>query len=718
MDVQARWLDRLITLRLAPAAAHGVALGLVALAAGVRLAVEPFVTGIVPFVTLFPAVLFATLVGGGAAGLTAWAASALLAWTYLLPATVMSTPVVDGPAPGAPDAANLVLFSLSCLLMVLVAHRLRGAFARLRANEEVLRARTEAEADERKRATVELERLVGDRTRALEDANRRLLAEISERERAEGALARVQRLEAVGQLTGGVAHDFNNLLTVIVGNLDMIARTEDAPDRIRRLSAAALAAAERGERLTRQLLAFARRQPLRPEVVDIDRLIHEGEALIRRAVGEAVEVRVALASCHDRSHDPGGHDPGGHAHCRIDAAQFEAALLNLVVNARDATPAGGSITIATWGATSGHSPPDPDATQSTPADLPPGRYAVVSVRDTGTGIPPDVLPRVFDPFFTTKEVGRGSGLGLSQVYGFVHQSGGQVRVDSAVGQGTTVELWLPCTGLGTDEAVASAMTGPADAAAGLRGRGETILVVEDDADVRGMAVETLQGLGYQVLVAADGVAALAMLTAPPRVDLLFTDVVMPRGLGGVDLAHAACDVVPGLRVLLTSGYPARSPDGDPPETLPYPLLPKPYRSDALARAVRAALAPAPALGRTALRVLVVEDDPLVRMSTVQMLDEIGAEVVGEAGSAEEALTMLDRLNTVDVLLTDLRLPGRDGLSLARDARRRHPGLLVVLATGCDDDALPADDIGALLLKPYGPVELSDALERARHASVE
>ncbi len=708
MDVQARWLDRLITLRLAPAAAHGIALGLVALAAGVRLAVEPFVTGIVPFVTLFPAVLFATLVGGGAAGLTAWAASALLAWTFLLPATVTSAPVMDGPAPGAPDAANLVLFSLSCLLMVLVAHRLRGAYARLRANEEALRAISEAEADERRRATVELERLVGERTRALEDTNRRLLAEIGERERAEGALARVQRLEAVGQLTGGVAHDFNNLLTVIVGNLDMIARTEDAPDRIRKLSAAALAAAERGERLTRQLLAFARRQPLRPEVVDIDRLIREEESLIRRAVGEAVEVRFALTSCHV---------PGGHGHCRIDAAQFEAALLNLVVNARDATPAGGSITIATWGATSGESPSNPDATQSTPADLPPGRYAVVSVRDTGTGISPDVLPRVFDPFFTTKDVGKGSGLGLSQVYGFVRQSGGQVRVDSAVGRGTAVELWLPCTGPCTDEAVASAVTGPADAA-GPRGRGETILVVEDDADVRGMAVETLQGLGYQVLVAGDGVAALAMLAAAPRVDLLFTDVVMPRGLGGVGLAHAARDVVPGLRVLLTSGYPARSPDGDPPETLPYPLLPKPYRSDALARAVRAALAPAPAVGAAPLRVLVVEDDLLVRMSTVQMLDEIGAEVVGEAGSAEEALTMLDRLDAVDVLLTDLRLPGRDGLSLARDAHRRHPGLLVVLATGCDDDALPADDVGALLLKPYGPVELADALERARHASVE
>ncbi|MBP2291897.1 response regulator [Azospirillum rugosum] len=704
MDVQARWLDRLITLRLAPAAAHGIALGLVALAAGARLALEPFVTGIVPFVTLFPAVLVAALVGGGAAGLTAWAASALLAWTYLLPATVMSTPPVDGPAPGAPDAANLALFSLSCLLMVLVAHRLRVAFARLRDDEEALRARAEADAAERRRTTVELERLVGEGTRALEDSNRRLLAEIGERERAEGALARMQRLEAVGQLTGGVAHDFNNLLTVIVGNLDMIARTEGAPDRVRNLSAAALAAAERGERLTRQLLAFARRQPLRPEVVDIDRLVREEESLIRRAVGEAVEVRFSLGAGHD--------------HCRIDATQFEAALLNLVVNARDATPAGGSITIATWGTTWGQSLRDPGAPQSAPADLPPGRYAVVSVRDTGTGIPPDVLPSVFDPFFTTKDVGKGSGLGLSQVYGFVRQSGGQVRVDSAVGRGTAVELWLPCTGPCTGDVGAPAGTNPADAAAGLRGRGETILVVEDDADVRAMAVETLEGLGYQVLVAGDGLAALAMLAAAARVDLLFTDVVMPKGLGGVGLAHAARGLVPGLRVLLTSGYPARPPDADPPESLPYPLLPKPYRSDALARAIRAALAPAPAAGRTALRVLVVEDDLLVRMSTVQMLDEIGAEVVGEAGSAEEALTMLDRLDAVDVLLTDLRLPGRDGLSLAQEARRRT-GLLVVLATGCEDEALRMDDVGVVLLpKPYGPLELSDALERARHEPVE
>ncbi|WP_448203391.1 response regulator [Azospirillum sp. sgz302134] len=693
MDVQARWLDRLISLRPTPAAAQGLALLLVAGAVLARLALDPFVTEVVPFATLFPAVLFATLAGGAAAGITAWIAGGLVAWAFLFP---------DRGDPDwlpEPDLANIALFSLSCLLMVAVAHRLRATFTRLREDEMRLRATAKREEAERRNIKAELERLVGERTRALEDTNRRLLAEIAERERAEAALARAQRLEAIGQLTGGVAHDFNNLLTVIVGNLDLIARTDEVPERVRRLGAAALSAAERGERLTRQLLAFARRQALHPEIADANRLIQDEEALFRRAVDEAVEIRLDL----DDTLKP----------CRIDVAQFEAALLNLVVNARDATPAGGCITIATRNTVL--------PAQDAPPDLPAGGYIVVAVQDTGAGIPPEILPRVFEPFFTTKDVGKGSGLGLSQVYGFVRQSGGQVRVDSVVGRGTRVEIWLPCSA----ERLRVPDAAPTEEAKGLRGNGECVLVVEDDADVRAMAVETLQGLNYRVLVAANGLEGRAALETHRTLDLLFTDVVMPGGIGGLELAQEARRLHPHLRVLLTSGYPARrgmpSDAGNTPETLPFSLLAKPYRRDALAQAVRAALADIPEAEAdfSRLRVLVVEDDVLVRMSTIEMLDELQADIAGEAADAEEALSLLDRLGDVDVLLTDLRLPGRDGLALAAEALRRRPTLSVVLATGYGESAIPSDAAAHLqvLSKPFGTEELGRALERVRRVPV-
>ena len=696
MDMQARWLDRLITLRPTPAAAHGGAVALAASAVLIGMALGPFISNALPCTLLFPAVLLSALAGGAAAGVTAWIAGALLAWTFLFPQTA------GGLLPGPMELTNLALYGLSGLLIVAVAHRLRDAI--LRRDAPLLQpAEGPSEETEHRTAQDTLERLVGERTRALEETNRLLLAEVGERERAEAALARAQRLEAIGQLTGGVAHDFNNLLTVIVGNLELIARTDEASERIRRLSAAALTAAERGERLTRQLLAFARRQTLRPEIADANRLIREGETLVRRAVGEAVDVHFDL----DATLGP----------CRIDVAQFEAALLNLVVNARDATPAGGRITITTREAnlSSGNTP---DA----PPDLPPGRYVVVVVRDTGTGIPPEIMPRVFEPFFTTKDIGKGSGLGLSQVYGFVRQSGGQVRVHSVIGQGTAVEIWLPRS---VDD-MPIANSSPDEDARSPRGAGETVLVVEDDAHVRAMAEETLQGLGYRVLVARDGVEAQTLLEGGASVDLLFADVVMPHGVTGTDLARRMRRERPDLRVLLTSGYTTRRCAADEPGTpSPPPLLPKPYRREALARAVRAVLAagsvPEPsekAVNR--LRVLVVEDDVLVRMSTIEMLEDLDAEVVAEAASAEEALRLLDRLGDVDVLLTDLRLPGSDGVALAADALHLRPALYVVLATGFGADCLPPDGPAKLLIlkKPFGTVELRSALEQARRVTVE
>jgi PAS domain S-box-containing protein len=534
-----------------------------------------------------------------------------------------------------------------------------------------------------------LEERVAERTRELEEANRRLLDEATERAKAEAALARAQRLEAIGQLTGGVAHDFNNLLTVIVGNLDMIVRTVDDPDRVRRLATTALGAAERGETVTRQLLAFSRQQALKPEVVELNGLIRNFEAFARRATGEALELRL------DVDKDD--------LHCRIDPAQFETAILNLIVNARDATTPGGQIAVEMRGRSIER--PGPEE----PPDIAPGDYVVVAVRDTGCGIRPDVLPRVFDPFFTTKDVGKGSGLGLSQVYGFVRQSGGIVRIESQLGAGTTVRIYLPRTQ--TSTATSDRPRTPPQAPASAKG--ETLLVVEDDPEVLEIVLTMLRGLGYSVLIARDGPGALDVLRAPERVDLLFSDVVMPRGMNGAELARRARALHPGLPVLLTSGYTARALSEEHGVPDDFPLLPKPYRVAELARALRGALAPreAPAGANSkAPRVLVVEDDVFVRLSAVTLLSECGFDVVGDAANSEAALARLAELQAdagVDVLFTDIGLPGMDGRALAAEARRRHPNLQIVLATGYAREADGGDDRDIIHLgKPYHRAELA------------
>ena len=405
------------------------------------------------------------------------------------------------------------------------------------------------------------QQLVEERTSELQAANRRLTTEMQERQRAESALQQARRMEAIGQLTGGVAHDFNNLLTVIVGNLDLLRRhVVDAAGK--RLLAAAQGGAERGARLTGSLLAFARRQPLRPEIVNPNRLIQDFAELLRRAAGEAVELRLSL-----------GPESGC---CRVDPAQFQAALLNLVVNARDAMPQGGGLTIETR-------PADLDRDLPRENEFAPAEPQVaILVRDTGHGMPSEVLERAFEPFYTTKEIGRGSGLGLSQVYGFVTQSGGQVEISSKIGAGTVVTLYLP-RAAGDPAPAASDEPPPARAAAGT----ETILVVEDDDDVRNVTADGLRALGYRVVAAADGPAALALLDRGEPVALLFSDVVMPNGIRGDVLAQQATSRRYGLKVLLTSGYAADL--FDPAALGAFALLRKPYRHDELAQAVRAAL---------------------------------------------------------------------------------------------------------------------------------
>jgi two-component system NtrC family sensor kinase len=356
--------------------------------------------------------------------------------------------------------------------------------------------------------------------------------EAEKRVRAEGQLREAQRLEAVGQLTGGIAHDFNNILTVIVGNLDLLSR-QIAGDTAKRMIDTMQRAASRGSRLTQSLLAFARKQSLRPEIVNPNRLINEVAELLRQAVGEAIELNFVLSPTLDP--------------CRVDPAQFEAALLNLVVNARDAVAeTGRKITIRTENIVfdERHRPPLPVISF--------GPYIAVSVIDNGEGMTPEIVSRVFEPFFTTKEVGRGSGLGLSQVYGFVKQSGGYVYIDSERGNGTKVHLYLPRS---TDMSENPEMFARREFAR-KDAEGATILLVEDEPDVREVLAAEITNFGYRVMTASSGPEALSILDRDGEIDLLFSDVVMPGGMRGDELARRAREIRPGLKVLLTSGYPA------------------------------------------------------------------------------------------------------------------------------------------------------------------
>ena len=402
----------------------------------------------------------------------------------------------------------------------------------------------------------DLEARVIERTAALE-------ASIAEKAKAEAALAQAQRLETVGRLTGGVAHDFNNLLTVIVGGLDMILRHSGDEARVHRLAEAALSAGQRGERLTRQLLAFSRNQELKLETVDIPALVAQVEPLLSRAVGEAMALTLAC-------------DPQAGA-SKVDAAQFEAALLNLVVNAVDATPDDGEITVEVALAR---------LADGEVADTRAGDYVRVAVTDTGTGMSPEVLTRVFEPFFTTKEVGKGTGLGLAQVYGFLRQSGGGVSIDSVEGRGTTVALYLPAAPV---DASVAPVTEPAPRIATQTDlTGTRVLLVEDDPGVRAIAEGVLLDFGCAVVTALDGVNALTILERETSFDLLMTDIIMPGGVSGVDLAHAASARDPAMPILLTTGY-AGEKLAMAPADLPWPLLRKPFRVEQLAEALAAVL---------------------------------------------------------------------------------------------------------------------------------
>ncbi len=386
--------------------------------------------------------------------------------------------------------------------------------------------------------------------------------------RAEEALRQAHKMEAVGRLTGGIAHDFNNLLMVVTSGLEMIRRRPEDHARVVKLADAGLEAAQRGARLTRQLLTFARRQSLRPETMNLNASLLDFEPLAHRAVGEAVAVSFVL---HPALHP-----------ARVDPGEFEAAILNLVVNARDALPAqGGRLEVRTRNASLPVAPGSADTRPQAPAG-----HVVVSVSDNGTGMDEATRAQAFEPFFTTKEFGKGSGLGLSQVYGFARGAGGMVEIASAPGRGTTVEIWLPRAG---EAGTGSATPLEASPASPLRRaeKGEAVLAVEDEPAVLSAVVESLTDLGYHVLAARDATEALERLRGGERIDVLFSDIVMPGGMNGVQLAVEAGRLRPGLRVLLTSGYTNEALAGEHSVPSDVPILTKPYRREELARRLKA-----------------------------------------------------------------------------------------------------------------------------------
>ncbi|QOY93280.1 PAS domain S-box protein [Massilia sp. UMI-21] len=369
-------------------------------------------------------------------------------------------------------------------------------------------------------------------------------------EQAQLALFQSQKMESIGQLTGGVAHDFNNLLSVLASGLEVLSMSRQGGSDVKTLDSMRRAI-DRGATLTQQLLAFARQQPLQPETRSINRLISGFESVLRRAGHSGIEFEFRL--------DP----QAGSA--VVDAARFESALLNLVVNARDAMPDGGRLTIDTAAVA---------LRQGEVAELAPGPYVCTSVTDTGTGMTPDTVQRAFEPFYTTKETGKGTGLGLSQVYGFIKQSGGEVLIRSKLGEGTTIAIYLPATA--TQDREAS------------HGDSETVLIVEDEPDLLDVASALFQSMGYDVTTAASGQEAMSVL-ASRDVDILFTDIVMPHGVNGIELAEYTRENYPGVKVMLASGYPQPALKLDQYRLGDFTFVSKPYRLSDLARGLRTVL---------------------------------------------------------------------------------------------------------------------------------
>jgi PAS domain S-box-containing protein len=516
---------------------------------------------------------------------------------------------------------------------------------------------------------------------------------VTEARLVEDRLRQAQKMETIGQLTGGVAHDFNNLLTVVIGNLETVQRNVDgllveaAGSRIRRAADNAMRGAQRAASLTQRLLAFARRQLLDPKVLNVNRLMGGMSELINRTLAEHIEVETVLGA--------------GLWWTLADPNELENALLNLAVNARDAMPEGGKLTIETANA---HLD---DRYALGQAEFVPGQYVNICVSDTGSGMAPETMAQAFEPFFTTKDAGHGTGLGLSQVYGFVKQSGGHVKLYSEVGQGTTVKIYLPRHHQGEEEVGVE----PLDGALPLGDAAELILLVEDDADVRAYSVELVRELGYRVLEAGTGATALQLLERHAAVRLLFTDVGLPGGVNGRQLADAAQRLRPDLPVLFTTGY-ARNAILHGGRLDPgVQLITKPFDRQALATRLREALDAAAA----PVCVLLVENEALVRMVAAEILKEAGL-IVTEAGSMAEAARATDDTGGGwAAAILDFSLPDGSAGELACRLREASPGLPLLIASGHVEADLRQHFAGldgvAFIGKPYESRALIDALRQ-------
>jgi signal transduction histidine kinase/CheY-like chemotaxis protein/CHASE3 domain sensor protein len=517
----------------------------------------------------------------------------------------------------------------------------------------------------------------------------------TERMRAEGMVRQSQKMEAIGHLTGGVAHDFNNLLQIISANLDLAAAgsSVQADARLRERLQNAIGAVARGSRLTGQLLAFARRQALEPKSVDLGRVIRDVSDMLRRTLGENIQVETVIA--------------GGLWNTLVDPNQVENTVLNLAINARDAMPDGGKLTLEVANA---HLD---DAYAAAHSEVTPGQYVMLAVSDTGTGMPPEVAARVFEPFFTTKPEGKGTGLGLAQAYGFTKQSGGHIKIYTEVGHGTSIKLYLPRTRRETDAI--------GDTRHPVEGGSEHILVVEDDEGVRAAVSDMLADLGYKVARAENAEAALALLRKE-KPDLIFTDVVMPGAIPTREFTRRAQEMHPGLRILYTSGYTQNAIVHNGKLDDDALLLSKPYRKDELARKLRSVFAgtargpitspwaaPVRAPERSG-KVLVVEDVALIRMTTVDMVEQLGF-ATAEAADAAEALAILQKDGEIETLLTDLGLPGMNGRQLVEEALKVKPALKIIIASGYSTSEEEGAKIkGTYLTKPFDLQQLRRALQ--------
>jgi PAS domain S-box-containing protein len=483
----------------------------------------------------------------------------------------------------------------------------------------------------------------------------KITRDLTERRMAEERVRQAQKMEAIGQLTGGVAHDFNNLLTIIIGNLETLKRNLDSAvdaDRLARSADNAMRGARRAESLTQRLLAFSRQQPLDPKSIDLGRLVTGMSDLLRRTIGEQITIETVLG--------------GGLWPAHADPNQLELAILNLAVNARDAMPDGGKLTIETANV---HLDEKYAAGQ---AEVLPGQYVMLAITDNGCGMTAEVRMKAFDPFFTTKDIGQGTGLGLSQVYGFVKQSRGHVKIYSEVGEGTTIKLYLPRVHSMSMEA------GEETAAPVARGSAnETVLVVEDDSDVRSFSSDSLRELGYEVLEAENKRVALHLLETRPEIKVLFTDIGLPGGMNGRQLADEVRSHRPDLKVLFTTGYARNAIVHDGRLDAGVELITKPFTRAALSTKLRDIIGATRHPGR----ILLVEDEAMIQMLATEYLEEAGF-TVDKASTGVEAMNKLRLVpGGVDAIIVDIGLPDRKGDELVREIKAVNPALPIILATG-------------------------------------